>query len=142
MYKTLFTLAILASVTPASLAATKPTDQVSVLYMRISDGANELENKTYSKQWSQIKLDSKTKNKILAINAKLDKSSGGIEKYRLSWIRIVNDDVQGYMFQGTRSSTWLVEPASRYNDNKDRYMHVSLDGNGGLACRDNDPYMD
>lgn len=140
MHKLLLISCLFALIAAPAMGATKATDQVMVLFIKMGpDGAIELQNKTYPKAWGQIKLDSKTKNKIVAINAQLDKSSGGIEKYRLSWIRVVDDEVQGYMFQGNRSSVWMVEPASRYNGNKDLFLNLSLDGNGGFACREGNP---
>jgi hypothetical protein len=143
MIKKLLILAVLTVHGPA-LAITKPTDSVNILYSRFDaqDSAIETENKTYSKPYSQLKLDDKTRAQITALNSELDRSSGGIEKYRLIWIRIVNDQIQGYMFQGSRSSTWVIEPASQSNNWQHRYMHLGLDGNGGLACRNEKPYQD
>lgn len=127
-----------------AFGATKSSDIVNVLYWRFDakDPAIQTEEKIYSKPYGQLKLDNKTKAQITAFNNELDRSSGGIEKFRLVWIRIVDDNVQGYMFQGSRSSTWLIEPADQYNGGKHRYMHISLDGNGGFACREGSPYQD
>ena len=121
-------LATLAVSIPA-IAATKPTDQVSILNMQISSDATQESEKIYSKAWSAIKLDAKTHAKINAINSELDKD--GVEKFRLIWIRVVNDDVQNVMFQGNRSTIWVYEMLNPTPGMTKCY--ATVDGNGLMS---------
>ena len=124
MKKYIFLLSLFLSI-PA-FAATKPTDQINILNMQISDDATQESEKIYSKAWSAIKLDPKTRAKIIAFNAELDRE--GSQKFRLIWIRLVNDDVQRVMFQGSRSTIYVYDMyQSTEGHNK---CYVSVDGNG------------
>lgn len=112
-----------------AMAATKPTDQVNIMNMQISADATQESEKIYAKTWSAINLDAKTRAKINAINAALDKE--GIEKFRLIWIRLVNDDVQNVMFQGNRSTIWVYEILNPMPGMSKCY--ATVDGNGSMS---------
>ncbi len=112
-----------------AMAATKPTDQVNILNMQISTDGTQDSEKIYAKAWSAIKLDNKTRNKINAINAELDKD--GVERFRLIWIRLVNDDIQTVMFQGNRSTVWVYDMHETMEGRNKCY--ATVDGNGLMS---------
>ena len=107
-------------------AETKPGDQIQI--MNLGDVVNDPE-KIYAKPWSAIKLDPKTRARIVAINAKLDKD--GYERFRLSWIRLVHNEVQAVIFQGNRSTTTVYDFSKPATDPASCY--VTLAGNGGFG---------
>lgn len=123
-------LSAIILVNPAT-AATAGTDKVNVLNIQITMKNGMVDNeseKVYEKAWASIKLDAATRNKINAFNAELDKNGGGYEKYRLTWIRLVNDKVQNLMFQGNRSTIWLYDMSQSNPGSNKCYLTVA--GNG------------
>jgi hypothetical protein len=113
----------------AAQAATRPTDRVSVLNMTISAQNGEGSEQIYTRPWSTLKLAPKTRAKINALNAALDKE--GFENFKVIWIRLVNQEVQRVMFQGHRSTIWVydfIPPPSG-----DQKCYVTVDGNGMMG---------
>lgn len=107
-------------------AETRPSDQIQVL--NLGDGLNDVE-KVSAKAWSAIQLNAKTRAKITALNAELDKE--GFERFKLTWIRLVNNEVQRVMFQGGKSTVYVIE----MDKSKER-CYVSVAGNGEAgACQ-------
>lgn len=90
-----------------TLAATKPSDIVNIMNIQ-GETEETMTEKIYSKPWSAIKLDAKTKAKLNAISAQLEKDNG-VEKFKLIWIRLLNDDIQTVMFMGSQSTVWVYE---------------------------------
>lgn len=117
---------LVTSVNLPALAETRPNDQIQVL--NLGDGLNDPE-KVSAKAWSAIQLNAKTRAKITALNAELDKE--GFERFKLIWLRLVNNEVQRVMFQGSKSTVYVIEM-----DKPKERCYVSVAGNGEAgACQ-------
>lgn len=143
MLKTLLIAVSFISFTLPAYSATKPTDVVNVI-MFTSDPKDPaiVHDKTYSKPFNQLKLDAKTRQKIAKLNAELDQSKGGFEKFRLAWIRVDEENIAGFVFYGSRSTVWTVINGYPGSGVEYEYMYTTLDGNGILKCRSEKPRKD
>jgi hypothetical protein len=126
MRKPVLAIALMILSQAPVFSATKPSDIVNIMNIQ-GETEETMTEKIYAKPWSAIKLDAKTRAKLNAINAKLDKDSG-LERFKLIWIRLGNDDIQTVMFMGHLSTVWVYN----FIGSEER-CYATVAGNGRMS---------
>ena len=127
MRKPILAIALMILSQAPALAATKPSDIVNIMNIQ-GETEETMTEKIYSKPWSAIKLDAKTKAKLNAITAQLEKDNG-VEKFKLIWIRLANDELQTVMFMGSQSTVWVYN----FIGNSQERCYATVAGNGRMS---------
>lgn len=123
MKKILLSLLISLIAIPASAKHyTQPNDRVGV-YFTIMDGPIVKKEIYYFKPWKMLKLDKKTRATIHFELSKV-KAKDRDEKFRVGFIRVVNDEVQSAIYYGDKGSAVVVNFGLNQN------CHITIGGNG------------
>ena len=125
--KKIFLSLLIASLSlPASARHfTAPKDKVGILYIQM-DGPIVKKEMRYFKPWNKLNLSRKSRG---LLHGGLSKVIGRerAEKFRVGFIRVVNQDLQAATYYGDQGSSIVVQFSP---DGNDLHCYISIKGNG------------
>jgi len=119
-------LALVAVMNAPVFAMTKPTDSIQVITWVGGPNEENLVEKRYAKLWKDLKLDSKTRQKIMQAEQLLEKETG--DKFRIHALRV---SPNGAMIQGVLFISQVYMAA--FSPRSGKYCAFNLTGNGSMV---------